>query len=248
MKAFPQAARRVLAAAAAVLTVTFLAAGPASAHVRVKPDTTTTGSYAALTFRVPTESDTASTTGLVLTLPQDTPFAHVSVRPVPGWRAEVTEATLPKPVTSNGTTLTQAARTVTWTAEKGQGVAPGEYQEFAISVGPLPAPGTLVLPVAQTYSDGTVVDWAEPTRAGAAEPEHPAPQFDVTPAAAGDQAGPDAPVDSGIPGTGSSTGAAAGATRGSDPVARALAAGALAVAVLGVAGLALAVRRRTVPA
>ena len=78
----------------AVRTTTLLAVGiglaPASAHVRVKPDTTAAGSYAGLTFRVPNESDTASTTRMVLTLPQDRPLGHVSVRPVPGWTATVT--------------------------------------------------------------------------------------------------------------------------------------------------------------
>jgi uncharacterized protein YcnI len=156
---------------------------PASAHVRVKPDSTESGGYAGLTFRVPNESDKASTTKLVLTLPQDKPFSHVSVKPVPGWTAAVSEAPLPTPVTVKGTTLTKAARTITWTSDKDAGIAPGQYQEFSISAGPLPAPGALVLPVAQTYSDGKVVKWDQPSTAGAQEPEHPAPQFDVTPAA-----------------------------------------------------------------
>lgn len=42
----------------------------------------------------------------------------------------------------------------------------------------------MVLPVAQYYSDGTVVHWTEPTVAGEAEPEHPAPVFTVTAASA----------------------------------------------------------------
>jgi hypothetical protein len=118
----------------------------------------------------------------VLTLPQDKPFSHVSVKPVPGWTAAVSEAPLPTPVTIKGTTLTKAARTITWTADKDAAIGTGQYQEFSISAGPLPAPGTMVLPVSQTYSDGKVVKWDQPSTAGGEEPEHPAPQFDVTPA------------------------------------------------------------------
>ena len=228
---------RLGAAAAAATLLALSAGGPASAHVRVKPDSTVSGSFAALTFRVPTESDTASTTKLVLTLPQDTPFAHVSVRPVPGWNAVVTEASLPTPVTANGTTLTKAARTVTWTADKGAAIGPGQYQEFAISVGPLPAPGTLVLPVAQTYSDGTVVGWDEPSQPGQAEPQHPAPQFDVTPK-------PD-PVSSQTALVDAAPAADVTAT-GPDPLARGLAAGALLVAHAGVGAQLWLARRRSV--
>lgn len=175
----------------AITTATALALAvglsPASAHVRVKPDATVSGGYAGLTFRVPNESDTASTTKLVLTLPQDRPLANVSVRPVPGWTATVVEADLPKPVTTDDATLTKAPRTVTWTATSpAAAIAPGQYQEFAISAGPLPAPGNLMLPVAQTYSDGMVVNWDEPQAEGQAEPEHPAPQFVVTAAKAAD--------------------------------------------------------------
>lgn len=176
---------RTTAAAVGALVVLAASAVPASAHVRVEPDSTVAGSYAALTFRVPNESDTASTTEVVVTLPQDQPLRHVSVRPVPGWRATVAEADLPEPITLDGSTLTKAARTVTWTATGDQAIAPGQYQEFAVSAGPLPSPGTVVLPVAQTYSDGEVVEWNEPTPASGEEPEHPAPTLTVGAAAAG---------------------------------------------------------------
>ncbi|GAB3069488.1 YcnI family copper-binding membrane protein [Pedococcus soli] len=223
------------------LAAVSLSAGPAAAHVRVEPDSTVSGSYSGLTFRVPNESDTASTTKVVLTLPRDTPFRHVSVRPVPGWTAAVTEAPLPTPVTLDGSTLTKAARTVTWTAGGGQAIAPGQYQEFAISAGPLPAPGTLVLPVTQTYSDGEVVDWATAQAPGQEEPEHPAPQFEVTAATAGGTAGVSA-------GAGDVRAAHAEQTSGDegDLVSRLLAGGALLVALAALAGQVLARRRREV--
>ena len=37
-----------------------------------------------------------------------------------------------------------------------------------------------MLPAAQTYTDGTVVNWDEKTVAGQAEPKHPAPSFVTT--------------------------------------------------------------------
>ena len=166
--------------AAGLGALLMLAPATADAHVRVSADSTTPGSFSALTFRVPNESDTAGTVGLTVQLPQDTPFLYVSSKPVPGWRVSTVEAPLPKPVVSYGTTLTKAVRTVTWTAEKGTEIRPGEYQEFSLSVGPLPtAPGTVLLPADQTYSDGTVVKWDQPTPAGGEEPEHPAPQLVV---------------------------------------------------------------------
>lgn len=167
----------VATGAAALLLVA--AAGSAQAHVTVKPESTETGAFSQLVFRVPNESDTASTVKLSVKLPTKEPLLYVSVLPVPGWTFKVTKAKLPKPVESYGSTITEAPSTVTWTAT-GAGVKPGEYQNFAISAGPLPAAGELTFPTTQTYSDGDVVAWDTVAKAGAEEPEHPAPAFTVT--------------------------------------------------------------------
>lgn len=153
-------------------------AATASAHVTVHPDSTQPGGYAQLTFRVPTESATASTTKLVVTLPQDTPLASVSTKPVNGWTAKITEAKLPKPITEEGgATLTKAPHVVTWKATSdAAAIAPGQYQEFSVSAGPLPKSGTLNFPATQYNSDGTVVRWNQHAK-GSTEPEHPAPAF-----------------------------------------------------------------------
>ncbi len=169
----------LLAAPAAVL-LCLLTAVSASAHVHVLPDSTVAGSFSALTFRVPNESDTAGTVGVTVSLPTAKPFLSVSVKPVPGWTASLTSAPLPKPTVVDGTTITTAVRTVTWTAAPGTQIGPGQYQEFSISVGPLPGPGTITLPTTQTYSDGSVVTWDQPTPKSGTEPEHPTPQFVVT--------------------------------------------------------------------
>ncbi len=191
----PSRVRRTLVLVALGALVA-LPAGPASAHVRVVPESTAAGGWSALTFRVPTESDTASTVALSVELPSDVPFLSVSTRPVPGWTATLERAPLPEPVDFYGTTLTEAPARVTWTVDDAQSaVAPGQFQEFEISVGPLPedAGTVVVLPAEQTYSDGTVVRWAD-VATGDGEPEHPAPVLVVTEAEAEDEAGAAAPV------------------------------------------------------
>jgi uncharacterized protein YcnI len=207
----------------------------ASAHVGVHPDVTTAGQGAELIFRVPDESHTANTIKLVVTLPQDRPFTDVSTQPMPGWTATVAEAPLPKPVIVGGATLTKAPRTVTWTALPGYKIAPGEYQNFHLATDALPDAGEVVLPVAQYYSDGTVVHWIEPTVAGKAEPEHPAPVFTVTPASATEaSASPAANTQA--------SGTSAPASTTSDSTARVL--GGIALVVALVAGGLVLLRRR----
>ena len=92
-----------LAAVAVVAAAAMLTAPAASAHVRVIPESTEGGGFAKLTFRVPNESDTAGTTSLVVTLPENAPLAFVSVQPVSGWTATVTKAKLATPVDVHGT-------------------------------------------------------------------------------------------------------------------------------------------------
>ena len=220
-------------------------AATAAAHVRVTPDDPTSGGFSALTFRVPNESATAGTVELTVKLPQDTPFLYVSTKPVPGWTAVATKSKLAKPVESYGTTLTEAVSEVSWTADKGVSIGPGEYQEFSLSVGPLPDPATILLPATQTYSDGTVVAWDQPTLASGEEPDHPAPVLVVVEATGADPHGGAAASDG--PPAPAQAGAAATSTSAADPVARTLG-GAGLVAGLGALVFALlAWRRRSGP-
>jgi hypothetical protein len=69
---------------------------------------------------------------------------------------------------------------VEFTADAGNGVGPGEFQEFSLSGGPFPDADSLTFPVVQTYSDGSESAWIEPTVDGQAEPEHPAPVLSLT--------------------------------------------------------------------
>jgi uncharacterized protein YcnI len=178
------------ASVAAGTTALLILAAPlaATAHVHVDPGQAAAGSYATLAFNVPTESATAGTVKLVVDLPTKTPFTSVSYQPLPGWTTTVDTEKLPKPVKTDDGTITEAPIRVTWTADSGVEIGPGQFQLFTISAGAMPDTGEVLLPAHQTYSDGSVVDWADKTPASGKEPQHPAPILyinDAAPAAAG---------------------------------------------------------------
>ena len=192
--AHPRTPVRTAAVLCAAAGLMMIGAGASSAHVSVDPASPSAGGFSQLTFKVPSESATAKTTRIAIALPTGTPFTSVSVKPMDGWKAEITEAALPSPVTIEGATISKAASAVTWTADEAHQLGQHEYQTFSISVGRLPAAGTTVaLPATQWYSDGAVVDWNEPAVPGQEEPRHPAPSFVTTAAEAGHGAG--APAD-----------------------------------------------------
>ena len=187
---FPRIALRAAAISAASALVLVGAANSASAHVTVSSPDAKPGGYAKLVFRVPTESDTAATTKLVVSLPKDHPFASVGAQVKEGWKVEKTKEKLAAPVKVGDVTLTEAITTVTWTSLPGSvGVPPNDFDEFALSVGRLPeGVDSLNFPAVQTYSDGEVVKWEELAKDGADKPEHPAPSLKlaaaITPVAA----------------------------------------------------------------
>jgi uncharacterized protein YcnI len=164
---------RVAAVTAGVALAILLAAVPAGAHVTVKPDVAKKGSFSVFSFSVPNESETASTVKLEVTFPTDHPIPFVSVQPVPGWTWSAEETTLAKPVKTDDGTISNAVSKLTWS---GGAIAPGEFQLFTVSAGPLPTnTKSLTFKVVQTYSDGTVSRWIEDTPKGGPDPEFPAP-------------------------------------------------------------------------
>jgi uncharacterized protein YcnI len=165
--------QRVAAASGLAALTVALTAGVASAHVTADPSTAEPGSYSKVSFRVPNEQQSADTTKLEIDLPTDHPIASVSVRPQPGWDVKVEKAKLATPLKSDDGEITQAVSKITWSGGK---IAPGEFQEFDVSMGPLPT-GTdrLVFKARQTYSGGEVVNWDQDPGNGGQEPEHPAP-------------------------------------------------------------------------
>ncbi|GAA2060749.1 YcnI family copper-binding membrane protein [Williamsia deligens] len=200
----------VAASAAALGLAGLVGPGVASAHVIAKGPDLVQGGYGVITLNVPNETaDNATTTKLTVTLPN-----LKSARPeaVPGWQSTVTK--------DGNDQITS----ITWqTAPGTAGIAPGGFQRFALSAGPLPEKEKVSLPAVQTYSDGEVVDWNQPPNADGSEPEHPAPELTL----AADE---------------SSTATSADA---SDTTARWLGGAGLAVGVVGVVAAVLALRRKS---
>jgi uncharacterized protein YcnI len=197
-----------------VLGLTVVAiAGPASAHVTVNPDTATQGGYTKLTFRVPNETNKASTTRIRVFFPRAQPLAFVSVQPKAGWTYHTTVSKLSTPIRSDDVAVTQALTEIDWSADSpSTAIKPGEFDEFNISAGPLPKSPTMQFKALQTYSDGQVVRWIGSSAAGAPEPEHPAPTLKLVPAQAGSAASPAVPVSAGSTPTSSGTGSARATT------------------------------------
>jgi uncharacterized protein YcnI len=225
----------LIAASVTLAGLLVVGTGVASAHVTVSSANAAPGGYGKVTFTVPDEATAASTVGVRIQLPTGTPLTSVRAQPVPGWTVSLTTVALDPPVRSDdGDTIDSTVSVVEYRADAGGGIAPGEFQEFALSGGPFPDVGSLSFNVVQRYSDDTEVAWIEPTVAGQPEPQHPAPVLSLSAASNG------AP--------GNDTGTTTAGTDGGDTTARV----ALVLAVLGLlAGLAglflgLAARRRTV--
>jgi uncharacterized protein YcnI len=147
-------------------------AAPAGAHVTIQPPEATQGGFATEVFQVPNERDDTGTTQVEVTFPEDNPIASVRVEAVPGWTVNVEKRTLDTPIEAFGSEISEVVSKITWS---GGEIAPGTFQRFPVSMGPLPEVDSLEFKAVQTYADGEVVRWIEPTPASGEEPEHPAP-------------------------------------------------------------------------
>ena len=188
---------RLAVLAGALIVLLLAGAGLAAAHVTVSSPDAEPGGFGKLTFRVPNESDTASTVRLRIQLPAEAPLAYLSLQPVPGWTATTTEAELEEPIDAFGQEITSHVSVVEFTAAEGGGIRPGEFQEFSLSGGPFPEADTMAFNAIQIYSDGNESAWIEPTVEGGAEPEFPPPVLPLTaaePAAAPAEAAAAGPV------------------------------------------------------
>ena len=234
----PRALRRLVVLVLATLTAlaaSVTVAAVASAHVTVSSADAAAGGFGKLTFRVPNESDTASTVSIRIQIPEDAALASLRAQPVPGWTVTLTTSDLEVPIESHGQEISSYVSVVEFRAEDGGGIRPGEFQEFALSGGPFPDVEQVSYPTVQTYSDGSESAWIEPTVDGE-EPEHPAPTLTLT--AASGEAPASAATD---------TASASEETDDSPPVGLALFIAVLALLV-GIAGVLLGWRaqRRTV--
>ncbi len=122
--------------------------------------------------RVPNERDDANTTKVEVQFPAG--FLSASYEPTPGWTVAVKNAKLAKPVEEFGEKKTERVDTVTFSTS-GKGIAPGQFQDFGLSLKMPDKPSTLTFKALQTYSNGEVVRWIGPPDA-----DEPAPQVKLT--------------------------------------------------------------------
>ncbi|GJF32290.1 membrane protein [Kitasatospora sp. NE20-6] len=235
-------ARRTALAAAVAGAALLALAGPAAAHVTVQPGSVPQGGYSVVAFRVPDESDTASTVKLEVSLPADHPMASVRVQPLTGWTAVLEKTKLATPLKSHGKDITEAVTKITWTADATARIAPGQFQEFRVSLGALPTDtDTLTFKALQTYDNGEIVRWIEEAKEGQAEPAKPAPVLTLTKAAAASaSAAPAADHHAS-----QDTAAAASGSAADDSTARTLGVVGIVVGVVGAALGVVGLRRRS---
>jgi len=130
-------------AVAAALVV----AASASAHARLSPPVALVKVGQVFTLAVPTEKEKATTVKIELTLPSG--FSIDSFVPTPGWKRAVQQT---------GSGDNAVIQKVTWT---GGNVPTGEDAAFAF-LASADSIKTYRFGIRQTYSDGSVVDWAGP--------------------------------------------------------------------------------------
>ncbi|MFE5632329.1 YcnI family protein [Streptomyces sp. NPDC056543] len=236
------------------LSSVVLLSGTAFAHVGVQPQgEAAKGGYATVNVKVPNERDNASTIKVEVNFPADHPLASVMPQPVPGWKSEVTKSKLAKPLELHGKSINEAVTKVTWTAEGGAKIGPGQFQQFPLSLGQLPEDtDQLVIKAIQTYDNNEVVRWIEEPKDGA-ELQNPAPVLKLSAASddhhgggakADDKAGHDDKAKDEDEGDKAHTESAAD-SGSSDTTARVLGVVGILVGVAGVAFGLLAGRRRS---
>jgi uncharacterized protein YcnI len=160
----------------------------AQAHVTVQPTSVPAGAQTVLSVRVPNERDDASTVKVDVKLPPG--FAAASWASTPGWRCAPSSRGSPRrsgPTTGRSTS--RSARSCGRPRAGKDGIAPGEFRDFPLSVVvPGKAGQTLTFKALQTYSNGDVVRWI-----GAPGADEPAPRVKLTaastPAAGGANGG-----------------------------------------------------------
>lgn len=234
---------------AVALAMATLMVTPAWAHVTIDGEGMK-GGFGKFAISVPNESDGAPTVKLEVQFPQDHPLAYVSVQEKPGWTVERRMRTLEQAVEAFGSTVTEVVDVVTWT---GGSIGVNRFDEFVVEAGPFPSDvDQLEFRAVQTYSDGQVVSWIEPTVEGQQEPEHPAPVLTLTGTGTGAEAPHGEGATAGQPEEVEGLEAAAPgapATQANGGSGSALAVTALVIALLGLivggSALALALRRST---
>ncbi len=148
-----------LGAALAIVGGALVFATSAFAHAEMSPAVALTKHGQLFTLAVPTEKENATTTKIELTPPGG--FAIDSFVPSPGWSRNVQS-------TRSGEST--EIHKVTWSG----GNVPSEEDALFQFLASSDSAKTYSFKVRQTYSDGTVVDWAGPESS-----DTPAPQVEL---------------------------------------------------------------------
>jgi periplasmic copper chaperone A len=157
-----------LALAAAVAAAVVIPTS-AFAHVTLHPNALPSGGFTVVNVVVPNERGGPATTKVDVQFPAG--FIFLSPQDVPGWKVQVINRKLAKPVTVFGEQHTTEVGRVVWTSTSG--VKKGRFMQFPLSVAvPTMKTGSLLtFKALQTYSNGEVVRWI-----GSPSADTPAPQ------------------------------------------------------------------------
>ncbi len=176
--------RTMFALLTAVLGVLALAP-PTAAQVSIVPDRVDGGGTHTFAFRLANERADTKSTRLELVFPPTPPVAYVKVDAPPGWTATVRPRPLNPPVEAGGTVVREVADTL---VVEGGAVAPRQFEQFLVTMGPLPADGKLLFEATQAFANGTVAHWNQATSPA------PAITFGAGPVAPAAEAGAQQPV------------------------------------------------------
>jgi uncharacterized protein YcnI len=149
--------KRRLVPLAAAAGAALVAAAAATAHARISPPVSLAKTLQLYSLAVPTEKSNAFTTKIVLTVPQG--FSIDSFVPSPGWHRVLQQT---------GSGDSAVIQKVTWTG----GHVPTEDDSLFQFLGETSGNGTYTFTVQQTYSDGSIVNWA-----GSESSANPAPSI-----------------------------------------------------------------------
>jgi len=132
----PLARFAVLATSALIAVAASVAvAGSASAHVSVSSQDAAPDGYGKITFRVPNESDTASTVGLRIQVPQEAAVTSLSTQALPGWTVTRTMTDLPEPLESDGEKISSYASVIEFRADPAEGSLRGSSRSSRCPAG-----------------------------------------------------------------------------------------------------------------
>lgn len=231
-----------------LLAGALIAPASAQAHISLHPNTIPAGAFVTLDVRVPGEQEGAYVTKVDVLFPPG--FTGVDYENVPGWSTNVIETKLATPIKEGGETINADVSQIvwTWTGPPGK-VNNNQFINFPLS---LAIPGNtagqaLEFKTVQTYSNGQVVHWIDPSLTA----EHPSPRINVIAKGgviediAGEEAGPTA----GQTGSGQSSAPSTVATTSSSGASKGLGIAALILGALGLlvglGALVIARRNRT---